>query len=86
MKSLFIVCLVAASLFATATPSHAAFDDYFVDKTMRIDYYHTGDAKMETVALDRTVTLAEAELMRAMADALDCPVPPLLPGQPLQLN
>ncbi|MBN2408242.1 MAG: peptidase M64 [Candidatus Aminicenantes bacterium] len=30
-----------------------AFDRYFVDKTMRIDYFHIGDAREETVTLDR---------------------------------
>lgn len=29
------------------------FDEYFVDKTLRIDYYHTGDAKTEFFALDK---------------------------------
>ena len=28
------------------------FDDYFVDKTMRIDYFHIGDAASEMVTLD----------------------------------
>ena len=36
-----------------------------------------------TVAADREVTVAEAELLRATADSLGCPMPPLLPGQPL---
>lgn len=31
-----------------------------------------------TVAHDRTVTVREGELLRAVADALDCPLPPLL--------
>ncbi len=30
-----------------------------------------------------TVTPDEGELMRAIADALGCPMPPLLPGQAL---
>jgi hypothetical protein len=30
-----------------------SFDHYFVDKTMRIDYYHTGNAKSEVCAIDR---------------------------------
>ncbi|MFQ5416725.1 MAG: M48 family metallopeptidase [Myxococcota bacterium] len=34
-----------------------------------------------TVCADRTVTVAEAELLRAVADSLACPMPPLLPGQ-----
>jgi hypothetical protein len=36
-----------------------------------------------TVAADREVGVAEAELLRATADSLGCPMPPLLPGQPL---
>jgi uncharacterized tellurite resistance protein B-like protein len=35
------------------------------------------------VAADRDVTTMEAELLRATADSLGCPMPPLLPGQPL---
>jgi Zn-dependent protease with chaperone function len=35
------------------------------------------------IAADREVTQAEGELLRAIADALGCPMPPLLPGQPL---
>ena len=33
------------------------------------------------VATDGTVTIAEGELLRAIADSLGCPMPPLLPGQ-----
>jgi hypothetical protein len=36
-----------------------------------------------TVAADREVSVVEAELLRATADSLGCPMPPLLPGQPL---
>jgi Zn-dependent protease with chaperone function len=36
-----------------------------------------------TVSADREVTVMEAELLRATADSLGCPMPPLLPGQPL---
>jgi len=35
------------------------------------------------VAADRAVNVAEAELIRAAADTLGCPIPPLLPGQRL---
>jgi Zn-dependent protease with chaperone function len=35
------------------------------------------------VASDREVTQAEGELVRAIADGIGCPMPPLLPGQPL---
>jgi hypothetical protein len=36
-----------------------------------------------SIAADETVTPAEAELFRVVADWLDCPAPPLLPGQKL---
>ncbi len=53
-----------ASLFAVATLVLAAstglaqaagpdFNKYFVDKTLRIDYYHTGNNKQELVTLDK---------------------------------
>jgi Zn-dependent protease with chaperone function len=35
------------------------------------------------IAADRQVTQAEGELLRAIADGICCPMPPLLPGQPL---
>ncbi len=39
------------------------------------------EAATACVISDRQVTVAEAELLRAIADSLDCPVPPFLPGQ-----
>ncbi|MBW2542785.1 MAG: M48 family metallopeptidase [Deltaproteobacteria bacterium] len=35
------------------------------------------------IAADRKITQAEGELVRAIADGIGCPMPPLLPGQPL---
>ena len=35
------------------------------------------------IAYDRQVTTNEAELLRGIAEALGCPVPPLLPEQVL---
>jgi len=37
----------------------------------------------EIIAADRRVSVPEAELFRAISNALGCPVPPLLPGQTL---
>jgi Zn-dependent protease with chaperone function len=37
----------------------------------------------EVINADQEILVSEAELFRAIADTLDCPVPPLLPGQPL---
>ena len=39
------------------------------------------NAAIRAVSLDGRVTLGEAELLRAVADSLDCPLPPLLAGQ-----
>jgi Zn-dependent protease with chaperone function len=39
------------------------------------------DACIVTTAADGLATIHEAELLRAVADGLDCPVPPFLPGQ-----
>jgi len=36
------------------------------------------------IAADREVTQAEGELLRAIADSIGCPMPPLLPGQRLR--
>ncbi len=40
-------------------------------------------ALANAISSDGQVTVREAELFRAIVDSLDCPVPPLLPGQPL---
>ncbi|MEQ8849068.1 M48 family metallopeptidase [Botrimarina sp.] len=39
------------------------------------------DAAAAVICADRHVTVAEAELLRGVSDLLDCPMPPLLPGQ-----
>ncbi|MBX3425722.1 MAG: M48 family metallopeptidase [Pirellulales bacterium] len=36
-----------------------------------------------TICADHEVTVAEGELLRGVCDMLDCPMPPLLPGQPV---
>jgi len=37
---------------ALAAQAQVKFDDYFVSKTLRIDYYHIGDATSELITLD----------------------------------
>ena len=49
--SLFLICLMAVT-GCSETRSQDVFDHYFVDKTMRIDYFHIGDAQEEMVTLD----------------------------------
>jgi hypothetical protein len=41
------------------------------------------DACAAAICADAAVDVAEAELLRAICDMLDCPMPPLLPGQPV---
>jgi hypothetical protein len=41
------------------------------------------DACAVCICADQEVTVAEAELLRGVCDMLDCPMPPLLPGQPI---
>jgi Zn-dependent protease with chaperone function len=42
------------------------------------------DACASCICADATVEVKEAELLRAICDMLDCPMPPLLPGQPFK--
>ena len=48
---LFSIIMAIPLTLSAVTP--VQFDDYFIDKTMRIDYYHIGDAKTEFVTLDQ---------------------------------
>ena len=41
------------------------------------------DACAATICADAEVHVEEAELLRGICDMLDCPMPPLLPGQPI---
>lgn len=56
MKRLWgiVLCagLVAGCARAQKGPS---FEDWFVDRTLRVDYYHAGDASAESVTLDRVL-------------------------------
>ncbi len=42
------------------------------------------DAAAACICADAEVNVREAELLRAVSDMLDCPMPPLLPGQPIR--
>lgn len=53
MHALKLFLTVITGLLAGSGVSQASFDDYFSDKTIRIDYYHTGDANTEVLAVDR---------------------------------
>jgi hypothetical protein len=54
MKRVFVFIIAILSVSGTVFVQQSArFDDYFVDKTMRIDYFHTGDSREEWITLDQ---------------------------------
>lgn len=56
MRTRFILVTLVLAI-ATATSAFAArFDEMFLDKTMRVDFFHTGNHGEEVVALDRVVS------------------------------
>jgi hypothetical protein len=50
------LCALIMMLAATLTAAGASFDELFLDKTMRLDYFHTGSRGEEIIALDRIVS------------------------------
>ena len=54
MKLLSLIfAMFMSSPLIPASGAAMFFNDYFLDKTMRIDYYHSGDSKAEAVTLDQ---------------------------------
>jgi hypothetical protein len=54
MKKLLLAAIVLVPLLAPAQDA-VVFEKYFADLTMRIDVFHTGDAKQEMVTVDRVI-------------------------------
>ena len=50
--AIFLILILACSGWIV-TQGTVPFEDFFVDKTMRIDYFHGGSAKVEWITLDR---------------------------------
>jgi hypothetical protein len=48
--------LIIAALLGASPDGARTFDTLFVDKTMRVDYFHTGKADTEIVSLDEVVS------------------------------
>lgn len=51
MKKLFISFLVLSNIIF----GQFNYEDYFTQKTLRLDFYHTGDAKNETISFERLI-------------------------------
>lgn len=52
-KFRFLSGVTSSILLVSALLSGGQFGDYFIDKTLRIDYYHTGTKGTETISLDK---------------------------------
>ena len=52
----FALATIAAMASGSAQQPTSVFDRHFTDKTMRVDYYHSGGIGQEIVALDRIVS------------------------------
>lgn len=50
MKALFVFIILSISILPQNNPK---FDDYFLDETLRVDYFHIGDAKTEIITIDK---------------------------------
>lgn len=48
----FLLSVVLLPIVVTSAPD-VDFDKYFIDRTMRVDYFHVGDATSEFITLDR---------------------------------
>jgi hypothetical protein len=53
MRKISFVILLTGLVCTLAYSQTIRFDKYFIDKTMRIDYYHIGDATTDIITLDR---------------------------------
>src|SRR6187402_472611 len=52
MRMRMLICALLLAMPAAA----ARFDETFTDRTMRVDYFHTGGKGQEIIALDRIVS------------------------------
>lgn len=52
MKKLLCIFIILSIPLSALTKEQINFDQFFMNKTMRIDYYHVGDANEEFVTID----------------------------------
>lgn len=48
LLTLFVLLVISSKIFA-------AYDDYFLNKSLRIDYFHTGDWQTEIYSIDKLI-------------------------------
>lgn len=52
-RMIVFICMVLSFIVTSAMQAQVKFADYFVDKTMRIDYYHMANKTTEFISLDK---------------------------------
>lgn len=57
MKRFLLVCFFAAAAVMTAAAQDIQFDNYFVNKTLRLDYVFCGSKTHQTIAVDELASL-----------------------------
>jgi len=55
MTRRWVWLLMALAGWSSAAAGSVSFEKYFLDKTMRVDYYHFGNAQQESITLDRVL-------------------------------
>ena len=71
MKKMILSLATMAMLMAPSTIQAQNFDDYFVDKTLRVDYTFAGNNKTQMIAVDQLNVMPRC--MASTSDWLNCP-------------
>jgi hypothetical protein len=73
MKKKMSLIAIGVLIFGTLTAfPDVKFDKYFLDKTMRVDYFHVGNAAEETITLDRVYEQGTwAGSLRSLVDSFN---------------
>ncbi len=53
MKTFYTLMLIFTATVFSFAQNNNRFDEYFLNRTMRIDYFHTGDSKTDIVTIDK---------------------------------
>ncbi len=65
MKKTFLLIFLLAVLAGYAREA-VEFDKYFLDQTLRVDVFHTGDAREEMFTIDRVIQEGPGPATRAI--------------------
>ena len=72
-KNIFFILFLLGFIILSSTGlialsnKYIVFDNFFIDGTMRIDYYHIGNAKTEEITLDKIYKYGDSQ------DFMICP-------------